>query len=104
MCTDTQHCSLLLLVHKHMINTYACQQSHRIHQNHHCFLLNKSLNAMLAQTEKISTLFHAGETTLPCSAHCASHHDLQETDLGVTKHRRISALKDRLQPVPESES
>lgn len=71
-----------------MIKADACQQSYHIHQNHYCFLLSKSLNALLAQTEKISTLFHAGETTLPCSAHCASQHDLQETDLGVTKHRK----------------
>lgn len=67
-----------------MINTHACQQSHHIRQSHYCSLLSKSLNALLAHAEKIITLFHAGETTLPCLAHCASRHDLQEADLGVT--------------------
>lgn len=78
---------LLLRVRKHMINAYACEQSHHIQQNHYHSLLSKHLNALLAQAEKINTLSdgaHAGETTLPCLAHCASHHDLQEPGLNVT--------------------
>lgn len=70
-----------------MNNTYACEQSHHIQQNHYRSLLSKRLNALLAQAEKISTLpdgAHAGETILPCLAHGASHHDLQETGLNVT--------------------
>lgn len=70
-----------------MINTYACEKSHHIQQNHYHSLLSKYLNVLLAQAEKINTLSdeaHAGETTLPRLAHWASHHDLQEPGLHVT--------------------
>ena len=83
---------LLSWVRKHTINAYACQQSHHIRQNHYHSLLNKRLNALLAQAEKINTLSdgaHAGETTLPCLAHCASHHDLQEPGLNVTTEEQV---------------